>query len=304
MVSFSVNWQTKTRQMAMALSAVALPLAVSAARLRTRKASCARRACTSIPGSPRSIRPCAARQSRGGDARQSGIAPAPVSALPPSRERLDGVGVTTLREAGDQGRRRQYVDHEDPGPAYRMRRISGYCVSARRSFPTRATRTVSIRFANTPTAVPTANVSIVPLSRPAAATAPRARRTNGGARNNAQAAIDLNAVRNEFVAEIEGAMSPAQADELARRHGLERLASQEFPLLGGSTIGLFRIIDGRPPDMVRREFAADAAGGVKSVQLNFRYRLQDRKRRSPRATSRNMRSPSFDCRRPMRSRAA
>ena len=70
-------------------------------------------------------------------------------------------------------------------------------------------------------------------------------------------------------------MSPAQADELARRHGLERLASQNFPLLGGSTIGLFRIIDKRPPDMVRREFAADAAGGVKSVQFNFRYRLQD-----------------------------
>ena len=56
-----------------------------------------------------------------------------------------------------------------------------------------------------------------------------------------------------------GALSPAQADELARRHGLERLASQNFPLLGGSTIGLFRIIDQRPVDMVRREFAADAA---------------------------------------------
>ena len=59
----------------------------------------------------------------------------------------------------------------------------------------------------------------------------------------AQAAINLHAVQNEFVAEIDGAMSPAQADELARRHGLERIASQEFPLLGGSTIGLFRIID-------------------------------------------------------------
>jgi subtilisin family serine protease len=104
------------------------------------------------------------------------------------------------------------------------------------------------------------------------------KRTNGGARNNAQAAINLYAVRNEFVAEIDGAMSPAQADELARRHGLERVASQEFPLLGGSTIGLFRIIDQRPADMVRREFAADAAGGVKSVQLNFRYRLQDQKK--------------------------
>ena len=46
------------------------------------------------------------------------------------------------------------------------------------------------------------------------------RTTNGGARNNVQAAIDLTAVRNEFVAEIDGALSTAQADELARRHGL------------------------------------------------------------------------------------
>ena len=66
-----------------------------------------------------------------------------------------------------------------------------------------------------------------------------------------------------------------QADELARRHGLERVASQNFPLLGG-TIGLFRIIDRRPVDTVRREFAAD--GSVRSVQLNFRYLLQDQKK--------------------------
>ena len=31
-----------------------------------------------------------------------------------------------------------------------------------------------------------------------------------------------------------GALSPAQADELARRHGLERLASQNFPLIGAA----------------------------------------------------------------------
>jgi subtilisin family serine protease len=98
----------------------------------------------------------------------------------------------------------------------------------------------------------------------------------GSGRNNAsQAAINLLAVRNEFVAEIDGALSPAQADALARGHGLERIASQAFPLLGGGTIGLFRIIDGRPVDTVRREFAADTS--VKSVQLNFRYVLQDQK---------------------------
>jgi len=100
---------------------------------------------------------------------------------------------------------------------------------------------------------------------------------NGRSRNNAtpQAAINLNTVRNELVAEIDGALSLAQADELARRHGLQRVASQEFPLLG-STVGLFRIIGQRPSETVRREFAAD--GSVKSVQLNFRYLLQDQKR--------------------------
>ena len=98
---------------------------------------------------------------------------------------------------------------------------------------------------------------------------------NGGSRNNAQAAVNIRAVRNEIVAEIDGALSTAEADELARRHGLERVASQSFPLLGG-TIGLFRIVDRRPVDTVRREFAAD--GSVRSVQLNFRYFLQDQKK--------------------------
>ena len=99
---------------------------------------------------------------------------------------------------------------------------------------------------------------------------------NGGSRNNnAQAAVNLRAVQNELVAEIDSALSTAEADELARRHGLERIASQSFPLLG-STIGLFRIVDRRPVDMVRREFAAD--GRVRSVQLNLRHFLQDQKK--------------------------
>ena len=92
--------------------------------------------------------------------------------------------------------------------------------------------------------------------------------------NSAATALDLRTVRNEFVAEIEGSMSPTDADALARSHGLERISSQNFPLIGG-TIGLFRIIDRRPTDTVRREFAADTR--VKSVQPNFRYVLQDQK---------------------------
>lgn len=105
-----------------------------------------------------------------------------------------------------------------------------------------------------------------------------AKKGNSNSPNNAppQAAIDLRAVQNELVAVIDSALSTAQADELARRHGLERIASQEFRLID-STVGLFRIVDQRPVDIVRREFAADVGGGVKSVQLNFRYVLQDQK---------------------------
>ena len=111
-----------------------------------------------------------------------------------------------------------------------------------------------------------------------------AKQGGGAGSDSTAAAINLRAVQNEFVAEIDGAMSPADADALARGHGLERIASQNFPLIGG-TVGLFKIIDRRPMDTVRREFAADTK--VKSVQPNFRYVLQDQKRRWPKAMPRN-----------------
>jgi subtilisin family serine protease len=92
----------------------------------------------------------------------------------------------------------------------------------------------------------------------------------GAGRNASIAAFNPTAIPNEFVAEIDGSLSDAQADALARRHGLVRLQSLNFPLVG-ATIGLFRIADGRPVEKVRRAFAA--ASGVRSVQLNFRYWL-------------------------------
>ena len=108
-----------------------------------------------------------------------------------------------------------------------------------------------------------------------------AKKGKGGSdKGSSQAAVNLRTVPNELVAEIDGALSAAEADELARRHGLERIASQNFPLIGG-TIGLFRIVDRRPVDTVRRELAAD--GSVRSVQLNFRYFLQDQEAPRPRA---------------------
>jgi hypothetical protein len=97
---------------------------------------------------------------------------------------------------------------------------------------------------------------------------------NGPLRNLPQSAINTRSVPNELVAEIDGALSDAQADELARRHGLARIGSQNFPLVGG-TIGLFRVTDRRPADVVSRELASD--GAVRSVQPNFRYVLQQQK---------------------------
>lgn len=99
-----------------------------------------------------------------------------------------------------------------------------------------------------------------------------------GRGNSAPAAVNLRTFANEFVAEIDGALSVAEADELARRHGLTRVASENFPLIG-ATFGLFRITDGRAYETVRRELATDA--GVRSVQANFRYVLQDQKASTP-----------------------
>jgi hypothetical protein len=95
---------------------------------------------------------------------------------------------------------------------------------------------------------------------------------SGSARNLPQTAINTRSVPNELVAEIDGSLSDAQADELARRHGLARIGSQNFV---GGTIGLFRVTDRRPMETVSRELATD--GVVRSVQPNFRYVLQDQK---------------------------
>jgi hypothetical protein len=102
--------------------------------------------------------------------------------------------------------------------------------------------------------------------------------TGNGRRNNSnQAIVNRRTFANEFVAEMDVRTSPADADEFARRHGLTRLALENFPLIG-ATIGLFRIADGRPYETVRREIIAD---GVRSLQENFRYVLQDQKTSVP-----------------------
>ena len=99
---------------------------------------------------------------------------------------------------------------------------------------------------------------------------PKRSQNNAPRRNNPQAAVNSRTIANEIIAEIDD----AQADELARRHRLARIETQNFPLVG-STLGLFRITDGRSVETVRAELAADAS--VRSVQPNFRYLLQDQK---------------------------
>jgi subtilisin family serine protease len=97
-------------------------------------------------------------------------------------------------------------------------------------------------------------------------------KSSGPRRIVAQTALNQGTVAGHLVAEIDGSLSDTQADELARRHGLVRLQSQDFPLLG-ATIGLFRITDRRTVETARRQFATDAS--VHWVQPNFRYILQE-----------------------------
>jgi Subtilase family len=90
----------------------------------------------------------------------------------------------------------------------------------------------------------------------------------------ARTALNPRAIANELVAEIDGALSDAQADALARRYRLTRLDLQRFPLVN-ATIGLFRVTDRRTIDAVSRELRADTA--VRTLQPNFRYFLQEQK---------------------------
>ncbi|NPU67023.1 S8 family serine peptidase [Bradyrhizobium sp. 83012] len=87
----------------------------------------------------------------------------------------------------------------------------------------------------------------------------------------ATAAAGPNIIAGELVAELDGNLSPDQADALARRHGLQRISSQSFPLIG-ATVGLFRITDRSSIAAVSRRLAADRS--VRSVQPNYRYTLQ------------------------------
>jgi len=95
--------------------------------------------------------------------------------------------------------------------------------------------------------------------------------SNGGRRSTALTALNASSIANHIVGEIDGSLSEARADELARRHRLARIGSQYFPLID-ATIGLFRINDRRSFEAVSRELATDVS--FRSVQRDFRYFLQ------------------------------
>jgi Subtilase family len=96
----------------------------------------------------------------------------------------------------------------------------------------------------------------------------------GSGRNTVQTVLNLRSYNNRILAELEGNLTAEQAEAIGRRHGLRRLSSQAFPLIG-ATIGLFQITDGRSYETASQDFAA--ANGVISVQRDFRYLLQEKK---------------------------
>ena len=129
-----------------------------------------------------------------------------------------------------------------------------------------------------------------------------AKKGNGGARDNAaQTAVNLQAVPNELVAEIDGTLTDRQVEELARRHGLTRLEARNFPLLG-ATIGLFRITTaGRPMWCAVNLPVMAAFARSNSISVTC---CRTKRSLRPRAIPRNMPWRSFACRRRTRSRAA
>ena len=115
-------------------------------------------------------------------------------------------------------------------------------------------------------------VSSVDLGGIGGSKGPPPRSQNSGAPRSgtAQAAVNLRYLTDQVIAEVDS----SQADDLARRHRLRLIGSQDVPLVG-SAFSLFGIADRRSAETVRTELAADAS--VRSVQLNFRYVLQDQK---------------------------
>ena len=77
-------------------------------------------------------------------------------------------------------------------------------------------------------------------------------------------------VADEVLVEFAGNATQDSVDDVARRHNLGRLESQNFALTN-STIVRFRIPDGRPPENVLRQLQGERA--VQGFQANFLFVL-------------------------------
>lgn len=86
------------------------------------------------------------------------------------------------------------------------------------------------------------------------------------------AAADPTYVANEVLIEIAGQPTDAQVEGIVKRHKLRRVQSQHIALLD-ATFYRWRIPDGRSVDTVLKQLSTD--GGIKSVQRNSIFRLQD-----------------------------
>jgi len=89
---------------------------------------------------------------------------------------------------------------------------------------------------------------------------------------NPVAAADRTFVPNEVLIEIAGQPTGAQVQDIAKKHRLRQVQSQHIALLD-TTFYRWRIPDGRSVDTVVKQLSAD--GGIKSVQRNSIFRLQD-----------------------------
>ena len=89
---------------------------------------------------------------------------------------------------------------------------------------------------------------------------------------NPVAAADRTFVPNEVLIEIAGQPPAAQVQDIAKKHRLRQVQSQHIALLD-ATFYRWRIPDGRSVDTVVKQLSVD--GGIKSVQRNSIFRLQD-----------------------------
>src|SRR5436190_411844 len=189
MVHFSVNWPTTTRQVATALSALALPLAVfggsvahAQSIMRTPSLHIDSRVTTINPTVAPRVNPTVGTRINPTITSRTSVGVTTIARMPPIRS--DGGGTSVMRTPDSHigilhiGAEKlpyaRYSHNPYPVCEYANRGPDGECFDR-------------------------------PIVSTGGGNGASGKRMNGGARNNAtaRAAIDLHAVQNEFVAEID-----------------------------------------------------------------------------------------------------